>query len=101
MPFSLTGIDTLGISGGTDASKFLVNDAVGANFVVFESGNDNSHQDNEFVSQQMYLSFVEIYEQLLVDVIVIVKLGLKWLLIMMLGTPLLNLIISVQVLATD
>lgn len=65
MPFSLTGIDTLGASGGTDASKFLVNDSLGANFVVFGPGNDNSHQDNEFVSQQMYLSFIDIYEQLL------------------------------------
>ncbi len=65
MPFSTTGIDTLGVSGGTDASKLLVNDAIGANFVVFGPGNDNSHQDNEFVSEQMYLSFVEIYKQLL------------------------------------
>lgn len=65
MPFSLTGIDTMGASGGTDASKFLVNHTTGANFVVFGPGNDNSHQDNEFVSEQMYLSFIEIYKQLL------------------------------------
>lgn len=41
----------------------LINDA---NYVVFGPGNDNSHQDNEYITQQMFFDFIEIYHELFI-----------------------------------
>lgn len=64
LEFATDKIIPVGISGGTDASKLLFDHPTGANYVMFGPGNDNPHQDNEYVSQTMYLQFVEIYKQL-------------------------------------
>jgi len=53
-----------GISGGTDASKFLVDRNYGFPYVVYGPGNDTPHQDNEYVSEKMFLNFIEIYKEL-------------------------------------
>lgn len=65
IPFSADEILTVGVSGGTDASKFLIDQPQGFNYVVFGPGNGNAHQDNEFVSQTMYLDFIDIYQQII------------------------------------
>lgn len=56
-----------GISGGTDASQFLVDQANGFPVVVYGPGNDTPHQDNEYVSEQMFFDFIEIYKKLFVQ----------------------------------
>ncbi|WEV40487.1 ArgE/DapE family deacylase [Lactobacillus sp. ESL0681] len=53
-----------GVSGGTDASKFLINNQTGFAYLVYGPGSNTPHQDNEYVSEQMYLDFIEIYKQI-------------------------------------
>ncbi|MCD2256604.1 ArgE/DapE family deacylase [Lactobacillus sp. CC-MHH1034] len=65
MSFSADKILTMGVSGGTDASKFLIDHQQDFNYVVFGPGNDTPHQDNESIAKQMYFDFIAIYEQLL------------------------------------
>ncbi|BDR58580.1 ArgE/DapE family deacylase [Xylocopilactobacillus apicola] len=67
MPFSTTEIKTMGVSGGTDASKFLFDRPNGFNYVVFGPGENNAHQDNEYVTKQMYFDFIEIYKELFTE----------------------------------
>ena len=67
MPFSTTEIEVMGVSGGTDASKLLYNRPSDFNYVVFGPGENNAHQDNEYVTKQMYLDFIDIYKQLLIE----------------------------------
>jgi succinyl-diaminopimelate desuccinylase len=63
--FSPTEIVTVGVSGATDAGKLLADQPQGATYLVFGPGNETAHQDNEYVSQQMYLNFIEIYQKML------------------------------------
>ncbi|WP_416353657.1 ArgE/DapE family deacylase [Agrilactobacillus fermenti] len=65
MSFSADKILTMGVSGGTDVSKFLIDHQQDFNYVVFGPGNDTPHQDNESIAKQMYFDFIAIYEQLL------------------------------------
>ncbi|WP_125763400.1 ArgE/DapE family deacylase [Companilactobacillus hulinensis] len=67
LPFSSTEILTMGVSGGTDASKFLIDKPVGANYIVFGPGNDTSHKDNENVSKAMYYDFIEMYKEIFTE----------------------------------
>lgn len=67
MPFSTTEIKTMGVSGGTDASKFLIDQPNNANYVVFGPGENNAHQDNEYVTKEMYFDFIEIYKKIFVE----------------------------------
>ncbi|MDF7638665.1 ArgE/DapE family deacylase [Lactobacillus sp. ESL0791] len=53
----------IGVSGGTDGSKFLIDHPTGFSYLVYGPGSDTEHQDNEYVSQQMYFDFIEIYKQ--------------------------------------
>ncbi|UQS83691.1 ArgE/DapE family deacylase [Bombilactobacillus thymidiniphilus] len=66
MEFSKDQLLTMGVSGGTDASKLLIDKPTGANYVMFGPGNDNPHQDNEYVSLEMYQDFIEIYQKLII-----------------------------------
>lgn len=67
IPFSADEILAVGVSGGTDASKFFIDQPTNCNYVVFGPGNGNSHQDNEFVSKAMYLEFIEIFKKVIVE----------------------------------
>ncbi|MDF7683432.1 ArgE/DapE family deacylase [Lactobacillus sp. ESL0679] len=58
------GFLTEGVSGGTDGSKFLINHPTGFAYLMYGPGSDTPHQDNEYVSEQMYLDFVDIYKQI-------------------------------------
>ncbi|MDF7669588.1 ArgE/DapE family deacylase [Lactobacillus sp. ESL0703] len=51
-----------GVSGGTDGSKFLINHPNGFAYLVYGPGSNTPHQDNEYVSEQMYLDFIDIYK---------------------------------------
>ena len=64
--FATDHIVTVGVSGGTDASQLLIDHPNDANYVVFGPGNDNSHQDNEYITQQMFFDFIEIYHELFI-----------------------------------
>ncbi|UQS81486.1 ArgE/DapE family deacylase [Bombilactobacillus folatiphilus] len=65
--FAPDQIMAVGIAGGTDASRLLFDKPTGANYVMFGPGNDNPHQDNEYVSQTMFLQFIEIYKELFTE----------------------------------
>lgn len=63
--FATDHIVTVGVSGKTDASQ-LIDHSNDANYVVFGPGNDNSHQDKEYITQQMFFDFIGIYHELFV-----------------------------------
>ncbi|MBA1434754.1 ArgE/DapE family deacylase [Bombilactobacillus bombi] len=67
IPFSADEILAVGVSGGTDASKFFIDQPNNCNYVVFGPGNNNAHQDNEYVSKTMYLDFIEIFKQIITE----------------------------------
>ncbi|MDF7672224.1 ArgE/DapE family deacylase [Lactobacillus sp. ESL0701] len=58
------GFLTEGVSGGTDGSKFLINRPTGFAYLVYGPGSDTPHQDNEYVSEKMYLDFINIYKDI-------------------------------------
>ncbi|RBP98846.1 ArgE/DapE family deacylase [Bifidobacterium xylocopae] len=64
IPFSKTDLVTVGVSGGTDGSKFLVDRPIGFDYLMFGPGSGTQHQDNEWVSKAMYLDFTELYKEL-------------------------------------
>ncbi|AKV54944.1 peptidase M20 family protein [Bifidobacterium actinocoloniiforme DSM 22766] len=63
-PFSKTDLVTLGVSGGTDGSKFLIDQPIGFDYLMFGPGSGTQHQDNEWVSKAMYLDFTHLYKEL-------------------------------------
>lgn len=64
MKFSADEILTMGVSGGTDGSKFLINQPNGFDYTMFGPGNDTMHKDNESLSKPMYFDYIEMYKQL-------------------------------------
>ena len=64
LPANRQVIPTMGAAGGTDARRFLVDHPIGADYSVFGPGNLTAHQGDEYVSQAMYLDFINIYEAL-------------------------------------
>ena len=60
----IKNVPQTGLPYGTDASKLLIDRPIGANYVVFGPGDDNAHQDNEYVSKTMFLNFCHIYLKL-------------------------------------
>ncbi|NVY95790.1 ArgE/DapE family deacylase [Lactobacillus sp. DCY120] len=63
--YSLTEVVPIAVSGGTDASQLLIDQPQGANYVAFGPSSDNPHEDNEYISRQMYLDFIQIYQELI------------------------------------
>ncbi|WEV51833.1 ArgE/DapE family deacylase [Lactobacillus sp. ESL0731] len=61
------GFLTEGVSGGTDGSKFLVSRPMGFAYLMYGPGSNTPHQDNEYVSEQMYLDFIDIFKDILVN----------------------------------
>lgn len=64
LKFSKDEILTLGMSGGTDGSKFLINQPKGFDYTMFGPGNDTMHKDNESLSKAMYFDYIEMFKQL-------------------------------------
>ncbi|MDN6640580.1 MAG: ArgE/DapE family deacylase [Tetragenococcus sp.] len=64
LKFSKDEIITLGMSGGTDGSKFLIDQPNGFDYVMFGPGNDTMHKDNESIDKNMYFDYIDIYKQL-------------------------------------
>ncbi|BDR54037.1 succinyl-diaminopimelate desuccinylase [Bombiscardovia apis] len=58
-------LPVIGVSGGTDASKFLIDQPNGFSYLTFGPGSNTPHQDNEWVSKAMYLDFINIYKELI------------------------------------
>lgn len=64
LKFSTDEILTLGMSGGTDGSKFLINQPNGFDYTMFGPGNDTMHKDNESLPKAMYFDYIEMFKQL-------------------------------------
>lgn len=67
MTFSTDEILTMGVSGGTDGSKFLINQPKGFDYTMFGPGNDTMHKDNESLAKSMYFDYIDIYKQLFTE----------------------------------
>ncbi|MEK0399483.1 ArgE/DapE family deacylase [Tetragenococcus halophilus] len=67
MKFSSEEILTMGMSAGTDGSKFLIDQPNGFDYAMFGPGNDTMHKDNESLSKAMYFDFIEIFKQLFTE----------------------------------
>jgi len=67
MKFSSKEILTMGMSAGTDGSKFLIDQPNGFDYAMFGPGNDTMHKDNESLGKAMYFDFIEIFKQLFTD----------------------------------
>lgn len=67
LKFSKDEILTLGMSGGTDGSKFLIDQPNGFDYVMFGPGNDTMHKDNESLSKSMYFDYIDIYKKLFTE----------------------------------
>lgn len=67
MKFSSKEILTMGMSAGTDGSKFLIDQPNGFDYAMFGPGNDTMHKDNESLSKAMYFDFIEIFKQLFTE----------------------------------
>ncbi|MDN6837678.1 MAG: hypothetical protein L0L59_04055, partial [Staphylococcus equorum] len=59
MKLSNEEILTMGMSAGTDGSKFLIDQPNGFDYAMFGPGNDTMHKDNESLSKAMYFDFIE------------------------------------------
>lgn len=64
MKFSANEILAMGVSGGTDGSKFLVHQPNGFDYTMFGPGNDTMHKDNESLPKAMYFDYIEMYKKL-------------------------------------
>lgn len=58
-------IPKLALPAVTDASNLLKDKGHNYPFIVFGPGNETAHQVDEYVDQQMYLDFTELYQKLM------------------------------------
>lgn len=63
-PYAGQDIKSGAIPAVTDASNMLRDKPTNFPFVIFGPGNESVHQVNESVDKQMYLNFIEIYQEL-------------------------------------
>ncbi|MFD1455485.1 ArgE/DapE family deacylase [Levilactobacillus lanxiensis] len=64
-PFAGEPIPKLPLPAVTDASNLLKDKGNQFPFIVFGPGSNTAHQVDEYVDQQMFLDFTELYQQLL------------------------------------
>lgn len=66
-PYAGHDIEAGAIPAVTDASNMLADKPKDFPFIIFGPGSQSVHQVNEYVDKQMYLNFVDIYEQLFTE----------------------------------
>ncbi|MFC6181615.1 ArgE/DapE family deacylase [Lactiplantibacillus daowaiensis] len=66
-PYAGTSIPKVAIPAVTDASNLLKGKDRDFPFIMFGPGNMTPHQVDENVDRQMYLDFIQLYQQLFVD----------------------------------
>lgn len=54
-------IPTFALNPVTDASNLIIDKGPDFPLAIFGPGNDTPHQVNEYVDQEMYLKFIDIY----------------------------------------
>lgn len=60
-------IPLFGGSYTTDAAKFLVKKPTDFPMIIFGPGNSSLHSSNEYITEEMYFNFIEIYKKLMLE----------------------------------